>query len=415
MHTREAHTDTADTVLAHVRCNRDFVQVSEAQLLKAAVTWADLHPASTDDHRSATVPGTDRELAIAGDGAPGVMEFPLYEFAAAMGMSSDAGVLYVGDAVELAYRLPLTYAAVETLDLPAWKARKIAQSTRTLSKEAAAFVDQHLAGVAHAVGYAQLERLIEEARVRFDPEAAEALRLERAVSRHVTLDTGQVSFDGHVDLHATLDLADAMDLDDALKRGAEAMPTEISLDVRRSLALGDLARRQLALDLNAEPEPGKVKPRQVIVHVHLADAAVARVENTRSPISVKQVREWCAHPDSQVVIKPVIDLTGHVNVAAYEVPDRLKQMQRLLQHHCVFPHCGRRGADHDHIDPRSRGGPTSDANIGLLCRRHHRLKTHGGWSYEKVDATTFVWRSPGGMRYRRDHTGTHLITTDPQP
>ena len=105
---------------------------------------------------------------------------------------------------------PLTYAAVETLDLPAWRARKIAQSTRTLSQEAAAFVDQHLAGVAHAVSYAQLERLIEEARVRFDPDAAEALRIKKAETRHVTIDTHQVSFDGHVDMRATLDLADAM-------------------------------------------------------------------------------------------------------------------------------------------------------------------------------------------------------------
>jgi hypothetical protein len=320
MLTRDAHTDTADAVLASVRCNRDFEMVTAAQLLKAAVQWADLHPASVDSYAAATVPGTDRELTIAGEGAPGVMEFPIYEFAAAMGMSSDAGILYVGDAVELAYRLPLTYAAVETLDLPAWKARRIAQATRTLSQEAAAFVDQHLAGVAARVSYAQLDRLIEEARVRFDPEQAEALRIQKAETRHVTIDTAQVSFDGHVDIRATLDLADALDLEDAVARGAEQIPTDdASLDVRRSMALGDLARRQLALDLNAVPESGATKPRQVVVHVHLSDAAIARVENTRSLISVEQVREWCTHPDSQVVIKPVIDLAGHVNVAAYEI------------------------------------------------------------------------------------------------
>jgi hypothetical protein len=104
-----------------------------------------------------------------------------------------------------------------------------------------------------------------------------------------------------------------------------------------------------------------------------------------------------------------------VNVAAYEVPDRLKQMQRLLQHHCVFPHCTRRAVDHDHIDPRSLGGPTSDANIGPLCRRHHRLKTHGGWTYTKLDATTFAWRSPHGMTIRHDHTGTTGVQITPQP
>lgn len=68
-----------------------------------------------------------------------------------------------------------------------------------------------------------------------------------------------------------MDLADALDLEDALPRGAARLPVEVSLDVRLSLALGDLTR----------------------------------VEDTRSMVSVEQVREWCRHPDSQVVIKPV--------------------------------------------------------------------------------------------------------------
>lgn len=220
-----------------------------------------------------------------------------------------------------------------------------------------------------------------------------------------------------------MDLADALDLEDALQRGAAQLPSEVSLDVRRSLALGDLARRQLALDLNTEQDPGRKKPRQMVLHVHLADAAIARVENTRSLISVEQVREWCTHPDthadthadSQVVIKPVIDLAGHVSVAAHEVPDRLKQMQRLLHHTCVFPACTRRAVDHDHIDPAARGGPTTDMNIAPLCRRHHRLKTHGGWRYEKTGPTTFEWRSPAGHTFRRDHTGTMRHDFTPQP
>jgi hypothetical protein len=38
------------------------------------------------------------------------------------------------------------------------------------------------------------------------------------------------------------------------------------------------------------------------------------------------------------------------------------------------------------------------------------LKTHGGWRYDQLDQTSFVWTSPSGYTYLRDHTGTTDIT-----
>jgi hypothetical protein len=79
----------------------------------------------------------------------------------------------------------------------------------------------------------------------------------------------------------------------------------------------------------------------VVLYVHLADAAVepgaalagvfGRVENTRGPVHAEQIRRWCAHPDAQVTVKPVIDLNEHLDVEAYEIGDRLKE-QTLLTH-----------------------------------------------------------------------------------
>ena len=88
----------------------------------------------------------------------------------------------------------------------------------------------------------------------------------------------------------TLDAADALDLDAAVSAGADALKqlgsTE-SLDVRRAQAVGALARRQLSLDLNSDTddtddsdddrEQGNAKPRkprQVVLYVHLAEAAL---------------------------------------------------------------------------------------------------------------------------------------------
>ncbi len=54
-------------------------------------------------------------------------------------------------------------------------------------------------------------------------------------------------------MYGELDLADALDLDAAVAAGAQALKdlgSTDTLDVRRATAVGDLARRQLTLDLN---------------------------------------------------------------------------------------------------------------------------------------------------------------------
>jgi hypothetical protein len=75
---------------------------------------------------------------------------------------------------------------------------------------------------------------------------------------------------------------------------------------------------------------------------------------------------------------------------------------RARDQRCRFPGCSRRarGCDVDHAVDFADGGSTTLANTGLLCRRHHNLKTHAGWTIEESDrdgSCTFV--SPKGHRY----------------
>jgi signal transduction histidine kinase/HAMP domain-containing protein len=65
----------------------------------------------------------------------------------------------------------------------------------------------------------------------------------------VTFHHQQVSFNGTTVVEGELDLADALDLDAALARGAQSLAAagcEESLDVRRAMAAGDLAQRARA-------------------------------------------------------------------------------------------------------------------------------------------------------------------------
>ena len=448
--------DTPAGVLAAVREDTALVDAGEVRRLQRAVDWAAMH--SVDSIAWAATYfdcGGDTGMPVAGPGAPLVAEFSVPEFAAAIGVSTDAGKAYLGEAVELHYRLGRVWARVVAGDLVPWKARKIAKATIILSVEAAAYVDRHVAPVAHKVSWAQTERLVEEAIARFMPEEAERRRRAAADGRRVEIDTRQSTLQGTSRVYGELDLADALDLDAALIAGAETLKnfgSTDSLDVRRATALGDIARCQLTLDLNTptecqatptEPSDTDEKPakrkkqrkaRQVVLYVHLAEAAVSpqgspvngvdgigRVENVRGPVLAEQIGAWCGNPDADVVVKPVIDLNDHIQVDAYEVGDRLKEQVALVHLACVFPWCTRparllepdlRDADCDHIENYADGGFSCSCNIAPLCRKHHRVKTHTPWTYVPLERGSYLWTSPHGLQFLRDHTGTLDVSAD---
>jgi hypothetical protein len=440
--TRVGDPDTPAQVLAAVGASRDAEQREAARQLRLAVDWAAMHSADSI-HEAATLwaPRLEFEeeaLPVAGEGAPLVAEFSVAEFAAALGVPTEVGRVFLGEALELRYRLPRVWRRAVSGDLPAWRARRIARETICLSAEAAAYVDRHVGPVAHKIGPVQTQRLVEEAIARFMPENAEETRRRAAEGRHFTVDHDQVSFAGTSLVHGELDLADALDLDAAVGYRAAHLAdlgcTE-SLDVRRAMALGELAHRQLALDLEAPGQPAEPdrksrsgRSREVVLYLHLSGAAIAgagspvgRVQNTAGQVTGEQIRLWCGHPDARVTVKPVIDLADHVHVGSYEVPDRIAEPVALRDHTCVFPWCTRparrlrpdeHGCDCDHVVPHAKGGATCTCQIAPLCRRHHRLKTHGGWSYTILEPGSYLWSSPHGYQFLRDHEGTLDVTAD---
>jgi hypothetical protein len=349
--------DDARGVLAFARARRAAADAAEVDLLRAAVQWAVIHPAeSVEDSESYTLrTGGEAPVGLAGPGAPLVAEFCVAEFGAAVGLGPEAGKYYLGHALELRYRLPRLW-------------------------------EQVLTGTAYVSG--------------------------------------------------ELDLTDALDLDDAIRGIAGELKepgcTE-SLDVRRSMAAGELARRQPARDLTEgsggfearcarTSTTGRTASRKMVFMVHLTDAAlrgdtghqVGRCENTRAPVTVDTIRDWLRSPDAQITVTPVIDLADHIHVDAYEVPDRLREQIALRDHACVFPWCTRpaRGCDCDHTRAWEQGGETCTCNLATLCRTHHRLKTHGSWTYTTVEPGTYLWTSPHGYQYLRDHTGTLDVSRD---
>ena len=205
--------DTAGALLAAARAGRAIADAAEARLLQHAVAWAAMHSTDSIDEAEMLVGYGDQGMPLAGAGAPLVAEFAVTEFAAAIGLSTDAGKAYVGQALELRHRLPRVWRRVVKGDLKAWQARRIADRTLLLSREAADFVDVHVASTAHKIGPYQLDRLVEKAIADHMPDLAEERRLVKADGRYFTIEQQENSYDGTASVHGELDLADAHDLE----------------------------------------------------------------------------------------------------------------------------------------------------------------------------------------------------------
>ncbi len=86
----------------------------------------------------------------------------------------------------------------------------------------------------------------------------------------------------------------------------------------------------------------------------------------------------------------------------YEPPQALVDFVVARDRRCRFPGCRQpaRICDIDHAVAWEDGGRTSNENLGLLCRRHHRMKTHGGWKLISFEDGSCQWTSPIGKIFR---------------
>ena len=79
----------------------------------------------------------------------------------------------------------------------------------------------------------------------------------------------------------------------------------------------------------------------------------------------------------------------------YRRPRWLDHAIRTLDRICRAPGCRRpaEACDIDHVIPYPRGATTA-TNLTALCRHHHRMKTHAGWTSRLLPDRRVEWVSP---------------------
>lgn len=456
-----AQADLGDCgLLASLREHRQVIAVAEVEELDLVHAWALAHPACGDS----SVLTSDEQPG--GSGTPGVAAFTAEPLGVALGISSAAAQSLLADTLDLQHRLPRLLDQVRALRLPVWRARRIARATRDLSEAAAHWVDRQLIGCAASVGTAQLDRLVQTAVARVDPQG-QAEREEAARETWDVTLTHPADWAGTSTLTAVGDTADLTGLHALVVAEAEALApvSDRTAGQRRVLALSTLVRRgaQDALDLGgsggdegARDEAASMTASHVgsghrarsdrvrlYVHASLAELlsgtaddgsiregsgavgeAVGTVERL-GPLTLARLREWVGH--SRVTVVPVLDLADAPWVPRHDPPPRMAEQVVLRDTGCVFPRCGRdaRACDLDHVDPWRAPPPppptaspatsppptgaTTPDNLAPLCRRHHRLKTAGTWTYERVD-DAFLWRGPHGQLVYVRHSSAVTVT-----
>lgn len=185
-----------------------------------------------------------------------------------------------------------------------------------------------------------------------------------------------------------------------------------SKDMLRADALAAIASSYLAASLD-EVAPHR-RPLTVNVTIDLP-TLMGLAENPGElagygPIPASIAREIASDARwKRFITEPITGNLLDFGREHYEPPQALKDFLIARDRTCRFPGCRRSAtlSDLDHAESWSSGGETSPENLGALCRRHHKMKTHHGWQLESFADGSCMWRSPFGKEFFTPARPTH--------
>ena len=275
---------------------------------------------------------------------------------------------------------------------------------RELTRVATPETEERLLAVGRAGTAEHVERIVRGWR-RMDRkgEAAEAARQHAGRALHVYQDEdGTVRIRGRLAPEVGALLVKALDAARETlyqRRRAEAPEADPpTMEQQQADALAVLAETALHHGI----DPGAPGERyQVVVHV---DAAVLAdtdqpgqsvlEDGARVPAGTSQ-RLAC--DATRVVMRHDVDgRLLEVGARTRTIPPALRRALHHRDRGCRFPGCGLPLGQGHHIRHWAQGGPTTLANLALLCRRHHRAVHEEGYQVERQPDGELHFRRPNG-------------------
>ena len=123
------------------------------------------------------------------------------------------------------------------------------------------------------------------------------------------------------------------------------------------------------------------------------------------PIPLDRARELCGGADgwTRVLTHPETGMVLSVGREKYRPPPGLRRLVRWRADRCMAPGCSVPASrcEIDHNVAWEHGGHTSLDNHCPLCKGHHLVKHHGGWTVQQLPGGggAIEWTSPARRRY----------------
>ncbi len=337
------------------------------------------------------------------------------DIATALRLSPTTAQSRIDVARVLVSHLPNTISALASGEISTAHANVIAKETATairngLSEEGIFRVEQAALAYAEFHTPGQVATKVKTTIAKFSPEEFEEIVDRARDSRRVSC---YPEADGMATVVAILPAEDAQTVMKSieayiLKRNqddeGDAEWSMLSADMKRADALTYMASQALA-SMADDVRPHR-RPISIGVAVDL-QTLLGLAENPGQlagygAIPASVARRLAADGNWQRFISDpttgnLLDFGREKYTPPQELVDYLLARDRV----CRFPGCRRTGQSSgiDHALSWESGGETNPANLGLLCRRHHRMKTHGGWKLESNADGSCTWESPVGKQF----------------
>ena len=383
--------------------------------LEKHLSWLTSHINQVTYLISLDQPGAHSAGAFEGYGASGgaitsdLNDQEREEIAAALRISPNSAQHRIDTANLLVHHLPETTRALAEGSISTAHANAIARESAPLiyggaDKSVIAKIEAKALSSAEFSTPNQIAVAIRKAVAQSSPQDFEEKFISAREERRVICYPER---DGMSTISALLTAPDARLIMRSLeKRIAESKDLSKSADQRRADAFVELLTGEEAGHEGGEKTTPKKSAMTINVIVDLP-TLLGLADNPAElsgygAIPASLARELAnSYPWRRFITDPISGELLECGREKYQPPQALTEFINARDKTCRFPGCRRAAelSDIDHAIPWDDGGQTNPANLGALCRRHHRLKTHGGWKIISNPDGSCTWTSPYGREY----------------